>query len=97
MGPERSTKPPARPVATEALGSCTTPPGIHQKFGRAAHHEADVHGVALKGVVHDTEDLLEVLVSRLRTLEFVEIDHLIEHNEKSGIPGDFGKAGQRFE
>ncbi|MNJ53217.1 hypothetical protein D3C77_485970 [compost metagenome] len=40
----------------------------------------------MQDVVHDSQDLLEVLVPRLGALELVEVDHLVEDDDQPGVP-----------
>ena len=61
---------------------------VEQELGGSAEHEAETLDVPLEHVVQYPEKLLVVLVAGLGTLKLVEVHHLVEDHEQTGVSRD---------
>ena len=51
----------------------------------------------MQAVVHDAQDLFEILVSRLGALQLIEIDHLVKDHDQTCISGEPDEGGEQLQ
>ncbi len=86
-----------RQSALQGLIAIDAAPGVHEEFRRPTQDKAKANRRSLERVIEHAEQLLVVRIARLCVRELVEVDELIQTNQKSTKACQAHETSHQFE